>query len=221
MYDYTTNSAVVDDTMQSVMSTLDEIGATNNTLIIYMSDRGVFLGEHGMYGSGFSYEENVHIPLVMNYPGFIKKKYTTDLVQTIDVTATILDIAGATKPDSVKGQSLVPYMKGETPQARNYTYYYFYESPGWNDVRKSYSVRNDKLKLIKYYGDDIKDYEMYDMKGDKGEDTNLYGQAGHEDDQKMMMDLLAEAQKAYGDTDHDQDAPHWLNAQNNAIIQPI
>jgi len=123
------------------------------------------------------YEPTLHTPLLMRYPKMIKAGSTTDkLALNLDYGATFLDLAGVEKPTDVQGESLLPVMKGEAKDEwRKSIYYHYYEYPGWHSVRKQYGVRTEHAKLIRFYGNDIWDSEMYDLDHDPNELVNLFG----------------------------------------------
>jgi arylsulfatase A-like enzyme len=135
------------------------------------------LGEHGFFDKRFMYEPTLHTPLLMRYKPLSTPGSTTEkMVLNLDYGATFLDLAGVKKPEDVQGESLIPVMKfgDKTKDWRDAIYYHYYEYPGWHSVRKHYGVRSMTHKLIKFYGDDITDYEMYDLKNDPNELINLY-----------------------------------------------
>lgn len=123
------------------------------------------------------YEPTLHTPLVMRYPPMIKEGSVSDkMALNLDYGATFLDLAGIEKPEDVQGESLVPVMTGKAGEEwRKSIYYHYYEYPGWHSVRKQYGVRTETAKLIKFYGDDIVDSEMFDLVNDPNELVNLFG----------------------------------------------
>lgn len=123
------------------------------------------------------YEPTLHTPLVMRYPPMIKAGSVSDkMALNLDYGATFLDLAGIEKPEDVQGESLVPVMTGKAGEEwRKSIYYHYYEYPGWHSVRKQYGVRTETAKLIKFYGDDIVDSEMFDLVNDPNELVNLFG----------------------------------------------
>lgn len=176
MRDYMQSVQAVDESVGTVLDYLEQTGQINNTVIVYTSDQGFFLGEHGFFDKRFMYEPTLRTPLVMRYPPLIEAGSRSDkMVLNLDYGATFLDLANATKPDEVQGESLVPVMKGEADNWRTSIYYHYYEFPGWHSVRKHYGVRTENAKLIKFYGDDINAEEMYDLRLDTEELNNIYG----------------------------------------------
>src|SRR5690625_1893403 len=113
---YLTTIVSVDDNLGRLLDYLDETGLADNTVVVYTSDQGFFLGDHGWYDKRWMYEESLHIPLMIRWPdGIAAGSENSDLVQNIDFAPTLMDLAGANIPDDVQGRSLVPLMKGETP----------------------------------------------------------------------------------------------------------
>ena len=155
----------------------------DNNVIVYTSDQGFYMGEHGWFDKRFMYEESFRTPLIIRYPAKIKAgSECTALVQNIDYAPTYLDIAGIEKPDYMVGTSLVPLFGGETPKDwREYLYYHYYDYPAIHMVRRHDGVRDSRYKLIHFYGeknehnDAINCNELYDLQSDPNELNNLYG----------------------------------------------
>lgn len=175
MKDYLACVASVDENIGRVLEYLESRKMLDNTLIIYTSDQGFFLGEHGWYDKRFMYEESLGTPLVMRYPQRMAGQLVSDqLVLNLDIAPTILDAAGVKIPSDMQGRSLLPLMS-TTPEKewRKSVYYHYYEYPyGWHNVKKHYGIRTDRYKLIHYY-DDIDAWELYDLKEDPSEIRNL------------------------------------------------
>jgi arylsulfatase A-like enzyme len=168
--DYLSCVLSVDENIGVLLDYLEKNNLLENTLIIYTSDQGFFLGEHGWYDKRFMYEESLGIPLVMRMPARIQSTpLRSDLVLNLDIAPTILDAAGIDIPDNFQGVSL---LRSTVP--RTSIYYHYYEFPyGAHRVKKHYGVRTDRYKLIHFYND-IDDWELYDLKTDPNEVTNLY-----------------------------------------------
>jgi len=163
--DYLRCVASVDENVGRLLDYLEEKGLAENTIVIYTSDQGFYLGEHGWYDKRFMYEESLGIPLLVRYPQEIKPGSTADeMVMNLDFCPTILDYAGVDIPEAVQGKSLRPILKGETPgQWREEIYYHYYEYPhGWHDVKKHYGIRTKTHKLIQFYGE-IETRELFDL----------------------------------------------------------
>ncbi|MBP6794582.1 MAG: sulfatase [Saprospiraceae bacterium] len=199
MEDYMRCIASVDDNIGRILDYLKENNLDENTLVVYTSDQGFYLGEHGWFDKRFMYEESFRTPLVMKLPNKIKKGKIEKLVQNIDYAPTFLDLAGIAVPDDVQGKSLVPLITGKkTKDWRKSVYYHYYEYPGPHDVKRHYGIRTDRYKLIHFYND-IDQWELYDLKLDPNEGTNLYGKKGYEDLTKSLFDQLVKTQALYKD----------------------
>ena len=179
MRDYLGCIAGVDENIGKLLDYLNDAQLAENTIVIYCSDQGFYLGEHGWFDKRFMYEESFRAPLVVKWPGVIKPgSVNKDLVQNIDFAETFLDIAGVDAPADMQGESLVPLMKGETPANwRKSLYYHYYEFPGWHSVRRHEGVSTDRYKLIRVYGHDVpngEEWEFYDLVDDPKEMKSGY-----------------------------------------------
>lgn len=199
MRDYLKTLKSLDDNVGRVLDYLDKAGLSENTLVVYTSDQGFYMGEHGWFDKRFMYEESFHTPLLMRLPGGMKGVVNDQMVQNIDYAPTFLELAGAEIPEDIQGISLLPLLKGETPKEwRKALYYHFYEFPAEHMVKRHYGVRNDRYKLIHFYND-IDVWELYDLQEDPHEMNNLYGKAGYEEVTRQMMDQLHQLQEQYDD----------------------
>ena len=181
MRDYMKTVKSLDDNVGRVLDYLKEKNMLDNTLVVYTSDQGFYMGEHGWFDKRFMYEESMHTPLIMRLPkGFDRKGDITELVQNIDYAPTFLELAGAPVPEDIQGVSLLPLLKGEKPADwRKSLYYHFYEYPAEHMVKRHYGVRTERYKLIHFYND-IDVWELYDLQADPTEMHNLYGQKEYE-----------------------------------------
>lgn len=200
MRDYAKVVKTLDDNVGRVLDYLEEKGLLDNTLVVYTSDQGFYMGEHGWFDKRFMYEESMRTPLIMRLPqGFERKGDITEMVQNIDYAPTFLELAGATVPEDIQGVSLVPLLKGEHPQNwRNSLYYHFYEYPAEHMVKRHYGVRTNRYKLIHFYND-IDVWELYDLQNDSEEMHNLYGQVEYEPVVKELKEELLKLQEQYDD----------------------
>ncbi|OUO55740.1 sulfatase [Parabacteroides sp. An277] len=198
MRDYLKTLKSLDDNVGRVLDYLDKAGLAENTLVIYTSDQGFYMGEHGWFDKRFMYEESFHTPLLMRLPG--GKKGTIDqMVQNIDYAPTFLELAGAPIPEDIQGVSLLPLLKGENPADwRTSLYYHFYEYPAEHMVKRHYGVRNDRYKLIHFYND-IDEWELYDLKEDPHELHNVYSDPAYAEVKKQMHHELDSLQIMYDD----------------------
>ncbi len=168
----------VDDNFGNLVATLKELGLDDNTVVIYSSDQGFYIGDHGWYDKRWMYEESLKMPLIVKWPGVTKPgSVNTELVQNLDYASTFLDIANARIPNDLQGQSLIPLLQGTQGGAfRDGVYYHYYEYPSVHMVPRHYGIRTDRYKLMKFYqfGEQ---WELYDLQEDPDELTNIYGTA--------------------------------------------
>ena len=200
MRDYAKVVKSLDDNVGRVLDYLHESGLDENTLVVYTSDQGFYMGEHGWFDKRFMYEESMRTPLVMSLPDcFDRKGDITELVQNIDFAPTFLELAGVEIPEDIHGISLVPLLRGEAPEDwRTSLYYHFYEYPGEHQVMRHFGVRTDRYKLIHFYHD--QDFwELYDLQKDPSEMNNIYGQEGYEELTLMLRNELERLQEQYDD----------------------
>lgn len=200
MRDYAKTVKSLDDNVGRVLEYLEKEGLLENTLVVYTSDQGFYMGEHGWFDKRFMYEESMRTPLIMRLPdGFTKRGDIPQMVQNIDYAPTFLELAGAPVPADIQGESLVPLLKGENPAAwRHSLYYHYYEFPAEHMVKRHYGVRTDRYKLIHFYND-IDVWELYDLQEDPAELHNLYGQPAYEQVVKEMKAELLRLQERYDD----------------------
>lgn len=198
MRDYLKTLKSLDDNVGRVLDYLEESGLADNTLVVYTSDQGFYMGEHGWFDKRFMYEESFHTPLLMRLSGG-KKGKIDQLVQNIDYAPTFLELAGAPIPDDIQGVSLLPLLKGENPSDwRTSLYYHFYEYPAEHKVKRHYGVRNNRYKLIHFYND-IDEWELYDLQKDPHELHNVYAAPEYADVKAQMMHELDSLQVMYDD----------------------
>ena len=201
MRDYMKVVKSLDDNVGRVLDYLDENGLTDNTLVVYTSDQGFYMGEHGWFDKRFMYEESMRTPLIMRLPkGYDRRGDITEMVQNIDYAPTFIDIAGAEVPGDIQGVSLLPLLKGEkTPNWRGSLYYHFYEYPAEHMVKRHYGVRTERYKLIHFY-DDVDVWELFDLQEDPTEMHNIYGKEGMEEVTNDLRRELVKLQNQYQDT---------------------
>lgn len=200
MRDYAKTVRSLDRNVGRVLDYLEANGLLDNTLVVYTSDQGFYMGEHGWFDKRFMYEESLRTPLVMMLPKGLDARGDIDqMVQNIDYGPTFLDLAGVDVPADMQGRSLLPLLKGEKPADwRDAIYYHFYEYPGEHAVKRHYGVRDSRYKLMHFYND-IDAWELYDLQTDPREMNNLYGKPGYEEVTRTMMAKLAELQEQYDD----------------------
>jgi arylsulfatase A-like enzyme len=165
----------VDDSVGEILDYLDQAGLSENTLVIYTSDQGFYLGEHGWFDKRFMYEESFRTPLVARWPGVAAPgRVDSHLVANVDFAQTLLDVAGVEAPADMQGLSLVSILKGDEPSRRRESlYYHYYEFPGWHSVQKHEGVFDGRYKLMHFY--ELREWEFFDLKTDPRELTSRYG----------------------------------------------
>ena len=182
----------VDDSVGEMQAWLKENGLEEDTVFIYSSDQGFYLGEHGWFDKRFMYDESYRTPLLVSWLGNDKVKpgsVNSDLVSNLDFAETFLDIAGADIPSDMQGASLVPILEGDKPDDwRTTHYYHYYEYPGWHMVQRHEGVYDGRFKLMNFY--DVKEWELYDLESDPKEMRNVYDDPKYASDQKRLHEEL-------------------------------
>jgi arylsulfatase A-like enzyme len=199
MRDYAKVTRSLDDNVGHLMDYLRTEGLLDNTLVVYTSDQGFYMGEHGWFDKRFMYEESMRTPLVMRLPdGYKRRGQVGEMVQNIDYAPTFLQMAGVPIPEDMQGQSLVPLLQEEKgPRKwRDALYYHFYEYPAEHMVKRHYGIRTERYKLIHFYND-IDTWELYDLQEDPSEMHNLYGHPDYKKIQKKLHKKLNELRKEY------------------------
>ena len=197
--DYLRCIASVDDNIGRLLNYLDESGLAENTVVIYSSDQGFYLGEHGWFDKRWMYEESLHMPFIVKWPGVTKPgSVNVDMVQNLDFAETFLDMAGLKIPADMQGQSLVPLLKGKTPENwRKSIYYHYYEFPGPHSVQRHNGIRTERYKLINYY--QLGEKEMFDLKLDPKEMKSVYNEPEYAEIQTRLEQELAVLKSVYHD----------------------
>lgn len=201
MRDYLACIKSVDDGVGELLDYLKESGLDKNTIVVYTSDQGFYLGEHGWFDKRFMYEQSLRTPLLIRYPKEIKPGTKIDkLVQNLDFAPTFLDYAGIEIPSDMQGESFRDLVAGKTNDFRDAIYYTYYEYPAVHMVKRHYGVATDRYKLMHFYYD-IDEWELYDLEKDPNEMHNVYNDPEYADVRKMMHEKLDEVRKKYGDSD--------------------
>lgn len=186
MKDYLTTAASLDRNIGRAMDYLDQHNLTNNTLVIYISDQGFYMGEHGWFDKRFMYEESFRTPMVMRYPGVIKPgTINKDFVMNLDIAPTVLQAANIASPKDMQGQSFLPLLKNKKFKGRDAMYYHYYEN-GEHAVSPHFGIRTERYKLIRFYKR-VDGWELYDLRKDKNETNNVYGKKGYG---KITIELM-------------------------------
>jgi len=189
----------VDESVARLQATLAELDLDENTVVIYSSDQGFYIGDHGWFDKRWMYEESLKMPFIVKWPGTVKPgSRNHNLIQNLDYAETFLEMAGAPIPDDMQGASLVPLLKGEKPTDwRKSIYYHYYEYPSVHMIPRHYGIRNQRYKLMHFYQFD--EWEFYDLKEDPDELVNLYNDPEYARRiQRAKKDLKA-LQKDYED----------------------
>ncbi len=213
--DYLRTIKSVDDGVGKVLDYLKENGLEENTIVVYTSDQGFYLGEHGWFDKRFMYEESFRTPLLVRYPKEIKAGTKIDkLVQNLDFAPTLLDYAGVEIPEEMQGESFRNLASGKTDQWRDAVYYTYYEYPAVHMVKRHYGIATERYKLIHFYYD-IDEWELYDLEKDPNEMHNVYTDPTYAEVRQMMHKKLEELRKYYGDSDelNDKYLKEYLNYQ--------
>ena len=203
----------VDDSVGKIQDTLKDLNLDDNTVVIYSSDQGFYIGDHGWYDKRWMYEESLMMPLIVKWPGVTKPDSRSDqMVQNLDYAQTFLEMAGAEIPANMQGRSLVPILKnGKADNWRKSIYYHYYEYPSVHMVPRHYGIRTERYKLIHFYqfGNE---WEMYDLKEDPDELTNIYGRADKKSLQTDLEQQLKAIRKFYDDNSDVSEKPdEWKN----------
>jgi arylsulfatase A-like enzyme len=201
MQDYLGTIQSIDDNVGRLLAFLDASGLAKNTIVIYTSDQGFFLGDHGLFDKRFMYEESLRMPFMVRWPGTIKAGTTSDaMALNIDFAPTFLEAAGLKTPAEFQGRSLLPVFKGRTPADwRTSMYYRYYHDPGDHNTRAHYGVRTRTHKLIYYWKKD--QWELFDLRTDPQEMHNIYGQPGQEQITASLEAELRRLKQAVKDDD--------------------
>lgn len=198
----------VDDGVGRVLDYLDKADLAENTVVIYSSDQGWYLGEHGWFDKRWMYEESLKTPLLVRWPGNVEPgSINNDIVSNLDFAETFLDLAGVEIPADMQGKSLIRLLKGQTPDDwRKSFYYHYYENPGGHNVARHYGVTNGKHKLIRFYaleGQKIDDWELFDLESDPNEMTSVYDDPKYASVQLAMIAELERLRDLYQVTPDD------------------
>ncbi len=216
MQDYLATVQSVDDSVGRILDALDKAGLTSNTIVVYTSDQGFFLGDHGLFDKRFMYEESIRMPFLVRWPAGIRPGTRSDaLALNIDFAPTFIEAAGLPASSEMQGRSLLPVLRGGTPNDwRTSMYYRYYHDPGDHNTRAHYGVRTRTHKLIYFWTKD--QWELFDLVHDQHELHNLYGQPGQE---RLTATLKAELSKVKREM---RDDDQWANEQlPNGVDGPV
>jgi arylsulfatase A-like enzyme len=202
LQDYLACIAGVDRSVGKILDFLKENGLDRNTIVIYASDQGFYLGEHGWFDKRWMFEQSYRTPLIIEWPGVIKPgSVNNDMVSNIDIPETLLEMAGVKVPSDMQGRSMVPVLKGTTPlNWRKEHYYHYYEYPGSHMVKRHYGMSTERYKLIHYYYD-IDEWELYDLKADPRELRNVYDDPAYAKVRDLLHKRLKALMNQFGDSE--------------------
>jgi len=218
MHDYLGTIKALDEGVGEVLDFLDAEGLADNTVVIYTSDQGFFLGEHGWFDKRWILEESARTPLLIRWPGTTKPGTREGrITSVVDFAPTILEIAGVAGDPAIQGRSMVPLLRSNPPADwRQSLYFHYYEYPVWHRVKPHYGVITDRFKLVHYYMPDVDEWELYDRREDPHETRNFIADPAHarsvaelrQEIRRLRADLGVPdkaPRKAYGT--HDFDIP--------------
>ncbi len=181
--------ASVDDNVGRLLDSIDAAGLSDNTVVVYVSDQGFYLGEHGWYDKRFMYEPSLRLPMIIRWPGqAVAGQRRQELVQNLDMAQTLLDAAGVASPSRMQGRSLTPLLRGEAPEDWRSSIYYEYSEKGIHNVEPHYGVRTDQYKLI--YFPELDAWELYDLHKDPNEVHNRANDEAYAAIQKNLREEL-------------------------------
>lgn len=205
MDEYLGTVAAVDESVGRVLDWLEASGERDNTIVVYTSDQGFYLGEHGWFDKRFMYEESLRTPFLMQYPSQIAPGTRVAVpIQNIDYAATFLDYAGLPPRAEIQGRSIRPVTDGVAPADwRDAIYYHYYEyvrGPGNHAVSAHYGIKSDRFKLIRFYGH-VNQWEFYDLASDPNEMRNLIDEPAMQSRIAEMKRRLAALRQQYRDSD--------------------
>jgi len=205
MKDYLRTIASVDESVGEVLDYLQETGLDENTIVIYSSDQGFYLGEHGWFDKRFMYEESFRTPLLVKWPGVTEAGSVTDkLVSNLDYAETMLDMAGVPIPGDMQGVSLRPVLDGTVDGTwRKSVYYRYYEHTQGHYVHPHEGVATERYKLIHFWR--LGEWELYDLEADRSEMNNLYGDLAYADVVSELKAELVKLREQYGVGAEDDD----------------
>jgi arylsulfatase A-like enzyme len=205
MHDYLGCIKGLDDSVGRLLKYLDDTGLASNTIVIYSSDQGFFLGEHGWFDKRWIFQESARTPLLIRWPAMIQPGgVNTDLVCNLDFAETFLAAADVPIPERMQGRSLLPVFAGRTPADwRTAFYYHYYEYPADHHVRPHYGVITDRYTLAHFYAPDVDYWELFDRAKDPGEMTSVFGNPAYAEVQSNLVQEVFRQRKALKEPDHD------------------
>jgi arylsulfatase A-like enzyme len=188
MRDYLATIASVDQSVGRLLDYLKETGLDRNTLVVYSSDQGFYLGEHGWFDKRWIFEQSLRTPLLVMWPGVIKAgSVSSEMVSNLDYGETFLDAAGIAVPAEMQGRSMMPILRAQPPADwRTEFYYHYYEHPAVHNVARHYGIVTDRYKLVYFYEPEFNYWELFDLKNDPDELKSVYDDPSYADVQKQL-----------------------------------
>lgn len=201
MQDYLGTISSVDDNVGRLLNYLDESGLAENTIVIYTSDQGFYLGEHGWFDKRFIYNESFKTPLLVRWPNVVQAgSVENEMVQNLDFAQTMLEAANIAAPDDMQGQSIIPLLKGDNDTwTRDAVYYHYYEYPSVHMVKRHYGIVSKEYKLVHFYYD-VDEWELYDRLKDPLEMNNVFDDPNYSDIIAELKIELNEMRELYKDS---------------------
>ncbi|MHB1169897.1 MAG: sulfatase family protein [Longimicrobiales bacterium] len=204
--DYMRAVAAIDRSVGRILDAIDSAGLRDNTIIVYSSDQGFFLGDHGFFDKRWMYEESLRTPLLVRWPGVVDAgSVNTDLVMNLDYAQTFLDLGGASADPHMQGHSFVPLLRGEDVAWRDAIYYQYFAYPDWHMVHRQYGVRTHRYKLIHYY--ELSEWELFDLSRDPQELRSVYDDPDYASVVAELKQRLTELRAQY-DVPAEDPVPH-------------
>ncbi len=202
MQDYLASIAAVDENVGRLLDYLEKHDLMENTVVVYTSDQGFYLGEHGWFDKRFVYDESFKTPLLVRWPGKVSPgSVSTEMVQNLDFAPTLLNAAGVAVPKDMQGESLLPLLEGNTAEwDREAVYYHYYEYPAVHMVKRHYAIVTEDYKLVHFYYD-IDTWELYDRKQDPLELNNVIDDPAYADVREKLEKELAALRVKYKDSE--------------------
>jgi arylsulfatase A-like enzyme len=181
LHDYLGCIKAVDESVGELLKFLDAEGLAGDTMVVYASDQGFYLGEHGWFDKRWIFEESLRAPLLVRWPGVVKpSSQSRTLVANVDLAATFLDATRMPVPSGMQGRSLLPILQGRTPRDwRSSFYYQYFEFPDPHRVRPHYGVVTNRYKLVHFEWTDLDEWELFDLEKDPHELQSVYNEPGY------------------------------------------
>lgn len=203
---------VLDENVGRLLKFLEDEGLSENTIVVYTSDQGHFLGEHGFFSKRFMYDESIHMPFIVRFPDKSRAgQPLNDMVSNVDFAPTMLDMAGIDAPDSMQGRSFLANLRGNTPEDwPDAIYYHYWQHLLHRDVTAHYGIRTQNAKLIFFYGLPLgmtdyppvsPDWEYFDLEADPLEMHNRYADESYRTQVEALKKKLDEFKNRVGDLD--------------------